>query len=262
MFARAVCLAICLVLSASLFATFAVQTQTSATQTPGPAEQDIDKSPPKGMTVDQLIQRFTAKEKQWKQVREQYTFQQSVKVQALDGEEVRGEYRQVAEITYQNGKTVKRVIFGPQPSIDMSPEDLQDIESRASFTISTDELPQYALTYAGQQKVDELHCYVFDVKPKQIEKNRRYFEGRIWVDDHDFQIVKNTGKSVPDIRVKKRKRMEENLFPEFTTWRQYIDGFWFPTFSKADDTLHFQTADVRIKQVLKFTDYKKAVGGR
>ena len=258
MFARAVFLAICLAIFVPLLAT--VQTQSSQSQTPAPAAQDIDKSPPKGMTVDQLIQRFTAKEKQWKQLRQQYTFQQSVKVQTLDGEEVRGEYRQVAEISYQNGKPMKKVVFGPQPSIDMSPEDLQDVESRASFTISTDELPEYTLTYVGQQKVDELHCYVFDVKPKQIEKNHRYFQGRIWVDDQDFQIVKNTGKSVPDIRIKKRKRMEENLFPEFSTWRQYIDGYWFPTFSKADDTLHFESADVRIKQVLKFTDYKKTGG--
>lgn len=235
-------------------------TQSPAAQTPATPEPEIDKSPPQGMSTDEVIRHFTSKEKQWKQMREQYTFQQSAKVQALEGEEVRGEYRQVAEISYQNGKRMKKVLFGPQPSIDMSPEDLQDIETRSSFTISTDELPQYNLTYVGQQKVDELHCYLFEVAPKQMEKGKRYFQGRIWVDDHDFQIVKNTGKSVPDIKIKKRKRVEENLFPQFTTWRVYIDGFWFPTFSSADDTLHFQTADVRIKQVLKFTDYKKGGG--
>jgi hypothetical protein len=254
MFGRAVRFATCLVLLSLI--------PLLKAQTPSPSEPEIDKSPPKGMTADEVIRRFTSKEKQWKQLREQYTFQQSVTVQAFDGEEVRGEYRQVADITYQNGKPVKKVIFGPQPSLDMSPEDLQDVDSRASFTISTDELPQYNLTYVGQQKADELHCYVFDVAPKQIEKGKRYFQGRIWVDDHDFQIVKNTGKSVPDIKIKKRKRTEENLFPQFTTWRQYIDGFWFPTFSSANDTLHFSAADVRIKQVLRFTDYKKMAGGK
>jgi hypothetical protein len=47
----------------------------------------------------------------------------------------------------------------------------------------------------------------------------------VWVDDHDFQIVKTYGKTVPDIR--KKHGEEENLFPKFTTWRQQIDGQFF-----------------------------------
>jgi hypothetical protein len=153
---------------------------------------------------------------------------------------------------------VKTVVLAPQPSIVLSPEDIEDLETRASFTISSNELPQYNLTYVGQQKIDELHCYVFDIAPKQIVKGKRYFQGRLWIDDQDFQSVKNMGKSVPDIRVvRKKKRVEENLFPQFTTWREQIGTYWFPTFSSADDTLAFRTGDVRIKQVLKFTDYKK-----
>jgi hypothetical protein len=74
------------------------------------------------------------------------------------------------------------------------------------------------------------------------------------VDDLDFQIVKTYGKSVPDIR----KRSEENLFPRFTTWREQIDGkYWFPTYTRADDTLHFSNNDVRIRMIVKYTDYKR-----
>jgi hypothetical protein len=219
---------------------------------------ELDPSQPKHTTLNEIIQRFTAKEKEWKQLREQYTFRQSVQFQAMDGNQVVGEYRQVADISYAQGKRVKTVVLAPQPSIVLSPEDIEDLETRASFTISSDELPQYNLTYIGQQKIDELHCYVFDIAPKQIVKGKRYFQGRLWIDDQDFQIVKNKGKSVPDIRaVRKKKRVEENLFPQFTTWREQIGTYWFPTFSSADDTLAFRTGDVRIKQVLKFTDYKK-----
>ncbi len=222
-------------------------------------EGELDKSPPKGMTPADVIRRFTAKEKEWKQAREQYSFRQSVKVEAMNGESVVGEYRKVADVSYRDGKRLETVVLAPQPSIQMSPEDLQDLETRSSFTISTDESPEYALLYVGQQKVDELHCYVLDVAPKRIEKGKRYFQGRIWVDDQDLQIVKNTGKSVPDIRIVKKKRVDENLFPQFTTWREQIDGkYWFPTFSSADDTLHFRNSDVRIKQVLKFTNYQRA----
>ena len=222
-------------------------------------EGELDTSPPKGLTVDEVIQRFTAKEKQWKTLREQYTFRQEIRVETFNGNEVNGEYRQVADIRFQNGNPVKNVVLGPQPSITLSKEDLQDLESRATFTISTDELPVYNLTYQGQQRVDELHCYVFEVAPKTIEKNQRYFQGKIWVDDQDFQIVKNSGKAVPDIRIaKKKKKVEENLFPQFTTWREQVAGkFWFPTFSSADDVLHFQTSDMRIKEVLKFTGYTR-----
>jgi hypothetical protein len=221
-------------------------------------ESSLDTAPPKDITPQQIIQRFTAKEKQWKQMREQYSFQQSIDVQEVVGTDVRSEYRQVATITYSQGKPVKNVLLSPQQSMEVTKEDLEDLETRASFTISTDELPQYNLTYAGSQKTDELHCYVFEVAPKTLEKDQRYFQGRIWVDDQDFQIVKNRGKSVPDIRVGKKKKIKKNLFPEFTTWRQVIDGkYWFPAYSSADDTLHFNRNDIHLKEKLKFTDYKK-----
>jgi hypothetical protein len=220
---------------------------------------EIDKSPPKGITPEEILRRFTANEKQWKGVREQYSFRESIHVQALENNEVTGDYQQVADISYSQGQRVKKVVLAPQAGIDMSKEDIEDLEGRASFTISTDELPVYSVVYEGQQKVDELHCYVFQVAPKAIGKDQRYFQGRIWVDDQDFQIVKDTGKSVPDIRIVKKKKTEENLFPQFTTWREQIDGkYWFPTFSSADDTLHFTSKDVRLKQVVKLSNYQRA----
>lgn len=225
------------------------------------SEGELDTALPKGMTAELIIQRFAAREKEVQTVRRQYTFRQSIKVHTLDndGKQV-SEYQIVADLHYdsKNGWT-KTVVFAPQPSLPVSKEDLADLESRQSFTIGTDELPLYTVTYVGQQRLDELHCFAFDVAPKQMEKGQRYFQGRIWVDDRDFQIVRNTGKSVPDIRIQKKKRVEENLFPKFTTWREQIDGkYWFPTFSSADDTLHFVHDDIHIKELLKFTDYKQA----
>jgi hypothetical protein len=221
-------------------------------------EGELDKAAPQNMTSDEVIHRFTAKEKEWKRIREQYSFRQSVTVKTLNGDEEVGEYRQVADIHYASGQRIKSVVFAPQASIDLSREDLDDLETRSSFTISQDEVPEYNIVYAGRQKVDELHCYVFEIAPQQLVKGKRYFQGTIWVDDRDFQIVKNRGKSVPDIRLVKKKKIQENLFPQFTTWRQQIDSrYWFPTFSSADDTLHFNNSDLRMKQVLKFTDYKR-----
>src|SRR2546429_1833 len=137
----------------------------------------------------------------------------------------------------------------------MTQEDVDDIENRLPFVLTSDEIPEYDILYAGQQQEDELHCYVFDIAPKRIEGKKRYFQGRIWVDDHDFQIVKTYGKTVPDIR---KKKSNENLFPKFTTWREQIDGkYWFPTYTKADDTLHFSNQDVHIREIVKYTNYQR-----
>ena len=55
-----------------------------------------------GITVDQIIQRFAAKEKEFKLAREQYTYTQDVKVQTLDGNTVDGEYHQVSDVLFDD----------------------------------------------------------------------------------------------------------------------------------------------------------------
>jgi hypothetical protein len=223
-------------------------------------EGALNNIPPKGITADELIQRFAFKEKEFKVAREQYTWTQSVKVQTVEGNAVDGEYQQVADVVFDDkGRRTQQVKFAPQNTltrIDMTQEDIDDIEKRMPFTMTIDDLPFYNVKYMGQQQEDELNCYVFDLSPKKIDKGQRYFEGRIWVDDHDFQIVKTYGKNVPDLV--KAKKGQENLFPRFTTWREQVDGkYWFPTYTKVDDNLHFTMGDVHIRQVVKYENYRR-----
>jgi hypothetical protein len=224
-------------------------------------EGPLDKSEPKGITPEEIIKRFAAKEKEFKEARDQYTYRQDVTVQTVDGDTVDGEYKQVFDITFDDqGHKLKNVVFAPQATltrIGMSQEDIDDIENRLPFVLTSDEIPEYNALYVGMQQEDELHCYVFDSAPKEIVGKKRYFQGRIWVDDVDFQVVKTYGKTVPDIR---KKKGNENLFPSFTTWRQRIDGkYWFPVYTKADDTLHFSggLGDVHIREIVKYKNYKK-----
>jgi hypothetical protein len=224
-------------------------------------EGPLDKSQPKGITPDDIIKRFATKEKEFKEARDGYTYRQDVKVQTLDGDTVDGEYRQVFDITFDDqGHKNKTVVFAPQATlvrIGMTQEDVDDIENRLPFVLTSDEIPEYNILYVGLQQQDELHCYVFDVAPKEIVGKKRYFQGRVWVDDRDFQIVKTYGKTVPDIRPKK-KGNNENLFPSFTTWRAQVDGkYWFPVYTKADDQLHFSLGDVHIREIVKYENYKK-----
>ena len=141
--------------------------------------------------------------------------------------------------------------------ISLTGEDMEDIHVFMQWMLPTDEVPQYTLTYAGQQHVDDLDTYVFHLVPKKEEKNKRYFQGRIWVDNRDFQIVKLCGKSVPDVvHVKKRQPMD--IRPMFVAYRQFVDGMWFPAYARVDDTLQFQVQAIHVREVVKFTGYKRA----
>jgi hypothetical protein len=219
-------------------------------------EGPLDPAPPTGVTTDEIIRHFASKEKEFQNARDQYTYRQDVRVVTPDDN---GEYHEIFDVLFDDqGKRLENVVFAPQSSlnlISMSPEDIDDIRHRLPFVLTTDEIPEYQILYVGQQQQDELRCYVFDIAPKEIVGKKRYFQGRLWVDDRDFQIVKTFGKTVPDIR---KKKGQENLFPKFTTWREQVDGkYWFPTYTKADDTLHFSSGDVHIREIVKYSDYKR-----
>jgi hypothetical protein len=243
--------------SAPLF----VAAQTNCDEGAGP----LASTPPQGITQQQIIEKFAAKETLFKQARNNYTFRQDISVQEFDGLTVSGEYRSVRDITYDDrGSRVETVVFAPQPSLRqlaISREDEEDFRSKMAFVMTTEEIPRYNLIYAGQQHVDEVDTYVFDIAPKMIEKGLRYFQGRIWVESHDFQIVKTCGKTVPETiagNSKKNKNVQENLSPTFVTYREQIDGeYWFPTYTRADDTLHFRMGDVRMREIIKYSDYKR-----
>jgi hypothetical protein len=224
-------------------------------------ESELDSSPPQGITEQQIIQNFASKEKEFKQARDHYTYRQSLTVQTLDGDTVNGEFKEVSDVLFDDrGNRVEHVVFAPGSTlqgITMTKEDYDDIRTRMPFVLTSDEISEYQILYVGKQHIDEIGTYVFDVAPKQIEKNKRYFQGRIWVDDTDFQIVKTYGKNVPDLGTKKRGG-QENLFPNFTTWRDRVDKkYWFPVYTKVDDTLHFSSGDIHIKQIVKYTDYRR-----
>jgi len=223
-------------------------------------EGPLETIQPKDMTPDDIITRFAAKEAEFAQARDQYTYRQSVKVETLDGDTVDGMYQEVFDVMFDDkGHRIENVVFAPESSLTkvfMTEEDMDDIRHRLPFVLTTQELPEYEVLYVGEQQEDELHCYVFDIAPKKIEGKKRYFQGRVWVDDHDFQIVKTYGKTVPDIR--KKHGDDENLFPKFTTWRTQVDGkYWFPYFTRADDELHFKLEDVHIREIVKYEDYKR-----
>ena len=228
----------------------------------------IDPTPPTGLSVDDVVKKFGEREADFQRARDNYTFRQSVRVDVLeeDTNKIMGEYQQVTDITFNPaGKREERVVFAPPNTLDnaqvmMSPTDFEEIEHRLPFILTTTDLPKYDVTYVGRQRVDELDTYVFDAAPKKMEKNQHYFQGRVWVDQKDLQIVLVNGKTVPQ----DTRKGHEDLQPPFTTYYEQVDGkYWFPTYTKAEGVLHFQaqdgslSQDVHMRNVVKYTDYKQ-----
>jgi len=222
----------------------------------------LDMSPPKTMTVAELIQKFSAQESKVKEARTHYTHTQDVLVQTLnDKSAVDGQFHEIATVSYDDkGKRAEKVLFAEQPTlrlIQLTAQDMEDIHVFMAWMLTREEVAQYNLTYAGQQHVDDLDTYVFHLVPKKEEKGKRYFEGRVWVDNQDFEVVKLCGKSVPEVvQAKKNKPVE--VRPTFVGYRQLVDGYWFPAYARVDDTLTFRVQSIHVREVVKYKDYKKA----
>jgi hypothetical protein len=218
----------------------------------------ISRVPPP-LPVDQIIQRFAAQEAEFKTERDHFTYTQTFVIQTIDDNgNPDGEYRMTSDIIFTpSGQRDENITYAPPPTLQriaMSEQDLDDLRNIQPFVLTTEDLPKYNIVYVGRQQVDELGTYVFDASPKVIEKNQRYFQGRVWVDDKDMEVVKTDGKAVPDIRNGKN----ENVFPRFETYRENIEGhYWFPTYTRADDILHFSAGDVHIRMTVRYADYKR-----
>jgi hypothetical protein len=224
----------------------------------------MDLTPP-AIAPEQIVKQFAAKESEFQQALNHYTYRRTAKVQTIDDDnKMDGEYYEVDDVVFDpTGARTEKVVFAPENTLTrvlMSPSDLQDIQKGYPFVLTAEDIGQYDVKYVGRQKVDEIECYVFDVSPKVIEKKKRYLLGRIWVDTTDLQIVVTNGRMVPD----DTRKGSEDLHPPFMTWREQIDGhFWFPVYTKGEGVLHFSgghgylAQDVHMRDVIKYSDYKR-----
>src|SRR5919108_1609962 len=226
----------------------------------GPRERasHIRNEPP-AMPVDEIVQKFTQREEDFRKERDNFTYTQDVTFQTIDEDgQVDGEFREVRDILFSpDGKRFDKVTFAPVTTITrigMTQQDFDDIEKVWPFVMTPAELPKYDVKYVGRERVDELDTYVFDLEPKRLEKGQRYFRGRVWVDDKDLQIVKTAGTSTGLL-----KKKDNQAFPHFENYRENVEGhYWFPTYTRADDVLHFKDGtEVHVRIAVHYTNYKR-----
>ncbi len=225
--------------------------QTHETRT---SESSADSAP---IDVEKIVRAFTAKETEFRHALSEYAFKRDAIVQTIGmGEQITGEYHRTSQFVFNdNNERFEKITYFPLPTLTeltVTQEDLEDLGGVQPFALEASKLAQYDFKYFGKERLDELETYVFDVAPKVVPKkvSERFFQGRIWVDQQDLQIVKVRGKGVPE---------GNQRFPVFETYRQQVDGhYWFPTYTYADDELVFPKGpSVHLRMIVRYTDYKR-----
>jgi len=211
--------------------------------------------------IDRIVKAFTANETQFRNALTSYVFNRSASISTVGmGGQISGTYRRDSALTLANdGTRIEKILHAPVSTlteITISAADIDNLSGVDQFAIEPAVAANYNFTYLGKEKIDELDLYVFEVAlkvmpdPKKIKK--RFFGGRIWVDDRDLMIVKTKGKAFP--------LPKGEQFPVVETWRENVDGkYWFPSLASSDDELVFDSGQVvKVKMRVKYTDY--AVG--
>jgi len=212
---------------------------------------------PGAVDVDKIVQAFSAKETEFRRALAEYAFKRDATIQTIGmGGEVTGEYHRVSQFVFDDrDQRFEKITFFPPPTLTelvVTAEDIEDLGGVQPFALEAGKINQYNFNYLGKERIDELNTYVFDVAPKIVPKkvSERFFQGRIWVDQQDLQIVKVRGKGVPE---------GNQRFPLFETYREQVDGrYWFPTYTQADDELQFPKGQtIHVRMLVRYTDYRR-----
>lgn len=206
-----------------------------------------------------LARRVAHAETETQRARDHYTYRQTVEVEELSGRGIMvGEYREVRDVIFSpTEERIEEMIGRPMltlKNLKLTDEDFADIRNIQPFVLVEDLFRIYETKFRGEETIDDIDCYVLEVRPRQILSGQRLFDGMLWIKKDDLAIVRSEGQAVPQVRSMK----QENLFPRFTTVRHPVDGkHWFPVFTYADDTLAFRTGPQRIRLKIRYSDYRR-----
>jgi hypothetical protein len=191
--------------------------------------------------------------------RNEYTYRQTVTLEELDSHGgAQGHYQEVRDVVFSPQHERSEEFVGkPQnglKSLKLTDEDFRDLRDIQPLVLTEDRLWNYETKFRGEESMDDVDCWVLQVRPRQILEGQRFFDGLIWVDKREYNIVRMEGQAVPQIRSTK----SENLFPRFTTIRKPIDGkHWFPAYTYADDTLYFRGGPQRERLRISYANYRR-----
>ena len=215
---------------------------------------------PPSLPPEEIIRRFSQKEDQFFAVRPTYGYRKTLRIDEFspDGKLI-GQFLLVTEVTRAaNGQIISKVIDKPQSSLHtftLETEDVKELDRIPPFPLASAQLSKYDLQYLGEEQVDEVDTYIFQVKPKTLERTKAYFDGIIWVDKQYLEVVKTYGKWVNELGDVHTPPMLP--FTMFETYRENVDGkYWFPSYMRSDETVHLKDGDFPLRLVIKWADFK------
>ncbi|MGH9712694.1 MAG: hypothetical protein ACRD5M_05270 [Candidatus Acidiferrales bacterium] len=211
---------------------------------------------PPPIPAEDIIRRFAANEVVMQKQYDAYNYSQMIRLEELT--DPGGKFTVTGEVyTRPDGQRYLRITKEPESTLKVMAFSLEDVKTIATlplFVLTPDEIANYSFLYAGQDKLDQINTYVFQVKPQQLSRTHRLFDGVIWVDDQDFVIVKSFGKFVSELSDNGTKLP----FTMFETFREnFQDKYWLPTYTRSDD--YSQGADnteQHLRLVIRDTDFK------
>src|SRR5260370_172154 len=207
-----------------------------------------------------IIKRFSEKEDEYILSRGRYTYRKTIRIQEFgaDGQPV-GEFVLVTQPGRDaDGKLFEKVVERPRSTLQhffLRSEDLEGLQRIPTFPLTSSQLAKYDLKYLGKEQVDEIDCYIFQAKPRVVERIKAYFDGIVWVDAKYLEVVKTYGKWVTDQG--DVHTIADLTFSLFETYRENVDGkYWFPNYSRSDGTLKLKGLEIPVRVVIKWTDFK------
>jgi hypothetical protein len=206
-----------------------------------------------------LARKAADRETESEKARSNYAYRQLVAVEEMSSRNtLAGHYRETREVIFSpQGERTERVIGRPVNTmvrLRLTEEDFRDIREIQPMLLTRERLWMYTTAYRGEETVQDVPCWVLEVKPRQILEGQRLFEGLIWISQADFSVIQSEGRAVPQVYSK----TEENLFPRFRTIRTKMDnGFWFPAVTVSDDVLPFRTGPLRQKMRIEYSNYQR-----
>jgi len=210
---------------------------------------------PPPIPEQQIIQRFAANEDAAKEAYDDYSFTETIRIEELM--DPGGKFTAVGESYIKpDGIRYWRVTNPPQSTLKLTTYTLEDVRTMISvplFFLTSDQIANYNLVYVGQQKLDELNTYIFQVKPKQLSRTQKLFDGIVYVDDHDLAIVESYGKFVSELT----GSGAQLPFSMFEMYREnFQQKYWLPTYISSDDYSGSGDAELHLRLVMRSTDFK------
>ncbi|HEU5453346.1 MAG TPA: M48 family metalloprotease [Terriglobales bacterium] len=199
--------------------------------------------PPSATTFDQAVDRMLAREQQLVKTMEQYsplveTYIQNMRSDRDLGQTPASDNYYLGRLVFRKGAMVNADYLGPKSLRRRVLEKLTNLYSLHYLPLGFMEMilvdgssfdrGHYDFTFVRREFLGDVRCLVIDVNPKPHTGIGR-FQGRLWVEDQDYNIVRFNGHYTPAPTL--------GFYLHFDSWRTNIQpGLWLPTYVYSEET--------------------------